>query len=269
MQFFDIRGTRYAFDQYGESGPLILFGHGLYFDRTMFAGIARSLAINHRCVCIDWPGHGNSGWRANGWTVQDLVDDVPELISALNARDAVLVGLSQGAAVFTRTALQHPDSVRALVVMDASPLAQDAAVVARSVAAAQVILGGSDSEVSALLDQTLQRMFCAHTRAHAPELVAQARDRMLAHPRGGLALALGLGRSYERIAEQLDKLRMPALILWGEADAATPPALIDHYRRIPDVTVQTFARAGHSLALEQPDAVTEALHRFLAAHHIQ
>jgi hypothetical protein len=36
VQFIDVRGTRYAFDQHGESGPLILFGHGLYFDRTMF-----------------------------------------------------------------------------------------------------------------------------------------------------------------------------------------------------------------------------------------
>ncbi|MGE3864120.1 MAG: alpha/beta fold hydrolase [Burkholderiaceae bacterium] len=268
MKSIEIGKFRYAFDEHGSSGPLVIFGHGLYFDASMFRTVAERLSDSWRCVCIDWPGHGSSSSPEQGWTIDDLVDDVPALIDAMGARQAVLVGLSQGAAVFTRVALKHPSVVRALVAMDASPLAPDPAVLERNEQASQVLRAGDDAQVAALFDAVVARMFSASTVSSQPLLVAQARARMDAHPRRGLSQAVRLSRSYRDIAGHLEHLSIPTLVLWGEDDRATPPALVEHYRRIPGVATETFPDAGHSLALERPDEVAAAIRRFLDAHAI-
>lgn len=268
MQGIEVRGLRYAYEQHGDAGPLVLFGHGLYFDRTMFAPVASALSDRCRCVCIDWPGHGGSSGRPGGWTVDDLVQDVAALIGAFGAERAVLVGLSQGAAVFTRVALKHPALVQALVLMDATPEQPPEAARQRVEAASATLEGGDEGEVSELLSGVVQRMFSPATHEHRPELPASAQACIRRHSRGGLAQAVRLPLSYRSVTQQLPSLAMPTLVLWGEDDQSSPIALLEHYRAIPGATVQTFPDAGHLVALERPADVSHAIREFLAANHL-
>ncbi len=263
-----VRGVRYAMRQHGTAGPLVLFGHGMYFDHGMFDAVARALAPRWRCVCLDWPGHGGSSWRDGGWSVQDLVDDSLALLDLLDAPQAVCVGISQGGAVFARLALQHPRRVRALAVLDASPEQPTEAARKHIREASATLVRGDPQQVQALFDNVAQRMFSPATHTARPELVVQARALWERHPREGLAQALLLPLSYASIVAQLPLLQPPALVLWGEDDTVSAPALLAHYRRIPGATVANVAQAGHSLALEQPQAVAQALLHFLDRHSI-
>jgi len=69
-----LNGTSYAYDEVG-SGPPIVFGHGLLASRAMFRAQMEALGDRYRCVSIDWPGYGDSGFREGGWTMHDMVDD--------------------------------------------------------------------------------------------------------------------------------------------------------------------------------------------------
>lgn len=263
-----VRGVRYTGRQHGTSGPVVLFGHGMYFDHGMFRAVARALAPRWRCICLDWPGHGDSGWRAGGWTVQDLVDDSVALLDLLQAPQAVCVGISQGGAVFTRLALQHPARVRALAVLDASPEQPAEAARSRILEASATLASGDPQRVQAVFDSVAQRMFSPATHASQPELVARARATWARHTLNGLAQALLLPLSYASIVAQLPRLRPPTLVLWGEDDTVSAPSLLAHYCHIPGASLQTVALAGHSLALEQPQAVARALVHFLDRHSI-
>lgn len=262
------RGVPYAIDEYGSDGPVVLFGHGLYFDRSMFESVAKALGAGWRCVCMDWPGHGQSGWRAEGWTVQDLVSDAVAMLDALGAKKAILVGLSQGGAVFTRLALQHPERVLALVIMDASPDAPPAIACQRMLDASAALASGDAKNVSDIYDSVVERMFSSATQMFNPTLIERSRARMSQHSLPGMAQAVRLGLSYQSIKTVLHTLAMPTLVLWGEDDQATPVALSEAYRAIAGVTLRTFPAAGHSLALEQPSKVAFELSRFFNEHGI-
>ncbi|MBN9476211.1 MAG: hypothetical protein ABS43_11220 [Bordetella sp. SCN 67-23] len=259
----DIRGTVYAYEESG-AGPLVLFGHGLYFDRAMFARQAEALADRFRCVRLDWPGHGDSGWRPQGWTVTDLVEDVAALIPALGAERAILVGLSQGGAVFTRTALAHPERVAALVVMNATPHAPASEARGRMEQACDTLAHGSPADREQLFRSIADRMFSPHARAVHPGRIAAARQVFARHDPAALALAVRLGLSYEDLVSALGDLAAPTLLLWGADDEISPLALARAYLgQTPDVRLVALPQAGHSAPLEQPEAVTRELAAFL------
>src|SRR5690349_12577743 len=116
----DVNGILYAYIEAGV-GPLVLLGHGTFGGKELLRPQLDRLSEAWRAVAIDWPGHGESGFRPDGWTVDDLVDAVPALIDALDEDTAMLAGVSQGGAVFMRAALRYPERVGALVNMCAGP----------------------------------------------------------------------------------------------------------------------------------------------------
>lgn len=270
MRMLRCRGVDYAVadaDGDGAQAPVLLFGHGLYFDHTMFADLIAAMGAGWRCVALDWPGHGGSGWHELGWSVQDLVQDTLALLDALGAQHAVAIGLSQGAAVFTRLALQHPARVRALVIMDASPAGATPQACERLRDAAHALASGDRARIAQVYDAAVQRMFSPVTHAQRPALVAAARARMELHPAAGMAHAVRLALGYESIEALLAQLAMPTLVLRGE-DGFLEPAALDAYHRIPSVQIRSIHAAGHALALEQPAQVADALGKFFRRNAI-
>ena len=104
----------------GESGPRVVFVHGLFGQGKNWTTVAKGLADRHRVTLLDLPNHGHSPWR-------DRVDylDMTELVAAeLRALDepVTLVGHSMGGKVSMQLALRHPELLRALVVVDVAPV---------------------------------------------------------------------------------------------------------------------------------------------------
>ena len=68
---------------------------------------------------MDMRGHGDSSWMSE-YSAATQVQDVVRLLDAVGTLSCILVGMSMGAAVATKTAVLHPDRVVALVVVDPS-----------------------------------------------------------------------------------------------------------------------------------------------------
>ena len=69
------------------------------------------------------------------------------------------------------------------------------------------------------------------------------------------------------VADQLALIRTPTLILVGVEDVATRPEQSERmHRAIPGSELAVLSRAGHSAPIEEPEAVTAELVRFLSAH---
>src|SRR4029450_13874190 len=104
----------------GESGPRVVFVHGLFGQGKNWTTIAKGLAGNHRVTLLDLPNHGHSPWT-------DRVDylDMAELVATeleqLGER-VTLVGHSMGGKVAMQLALRRPELLRALVVVDIAPV---------------------------------------------------------------------------------------------------------------------------------------------------
>jgi pimeloyl-ACP methyl ester carboxylesterase len=115
-----VADERLAVRTLGESGPRVVFVHGLFGQGKNWTTIARGLADSHRVTLIDLPNHGHSPWT-------DRVDylDMAELVATeleQLGEPVTLVGHSMGGKVAMQLALRRPELLRALVVVDIAPV---------------------------------------------------------------------------------------------------------------------------------------------------
>lgn len=103
----------------GESGPPVVFCHGLFGQGRNWTQIGKQLADAHRVLLVDLPNHGQSPWT----DAVDLVGDADRLAEVLTPLSPVtLVGHSMGGKVAMLTALRHPHLIERLVIVDISPV---------------------------------------------------------------------------------------------------------------------------------------------------
>jgi pimeloyl-ACP methyl ester carboxylesterase len=158
-----LNGTPYAYvDEGGAPGhPLVVFGHGLLAGREMFRAQIDALRDRYRCVSLDWPGHGDSGFPPGGWTMWDMGRDAAALVEHLGEARAIFAGLSQGGMAFMRLALERAGMVRALVLMDTSPAPGSPDVLPVVEEMAADIRHGDEATRSARIDTVQTTMFSA------------------------------------------------------------------------------------------------------------
>lgn len=104
----------------GETGPRVVFLHGLFGQGKNWTTVAKGLTDRHRVTLLDLPNHGHSPWT-------DRVDylDMADLVAAELAsygEPVALVGHSMGGKVAMTLALRRPELLRALVVVDIAPV---------------------------------------------------------------------------------------------------------------------------------------------------
>jgi pimeloyl-ACP methyl ester carboxylesterase len=263
----------------GDSGPRVVFVHGLFGQGRNWTTIARRLAEDgHRVTLLDLPNHGHSPWT-------DRVDylDMAELVAAELAtfgEPVTLVGHSMGGKVAMQLALRHPELLRALVVVDIAPTDypesggrtddpdEEASPFAAFIAAMQQIdladLGSREEADAALRTAVPSDMVRAFL------LQSLVRDGV--GPGGGWRWRLNL----DTLARDLGELRRfpapppgatyPGPVLW--IAGASSSYVLDRDRArmdelFPATRLVRVKHAGHWVHSEQPEVFLETLRRFL------
>lgn len=103
----------------GDTGPKVVFCHGLFGQGRNWTQIAKELSADHRVVMADMPDHGRSPWTESF----DYVEAAEQVAALLADEPAALVGHSMGGKIAMIVALLHPDLVERLVVVDVAPVA--------------------------------------------------------------------------------------------------------------------------------------------------
>lgn len=119
MAQIEANGATIVFQQSGE-GPDIVLLHGLAANRAFwFSSHVQPLVdAGYRVTVFDLRGHGYSGVTESGYSAPAMVSDLRALMDALDIRQAHIVGHSYGGGVALEFAVEHPQRVRSLVVMD-------------------------------------------------------------------------------------------------------------------------------------------------------
>jgi pimeloyl-ACP methyl ester carboxylesterase len=247
MHCYDVRGV-------GEL-PTVVLLHGLGADATPFGPLMLRLERHaRRVITPDHLGHGFSAGRSSELSAESLLGATTQTLDRLLTEPAIVVGNSLGGAVAVRYALQRPEKVRALVLV--SPA------------------GAHCNEEEW---KELKRVFEMSSRADASAFFRRLHKRppwflsLFAHELPA-AMASPPVRSFLRDAcnetalspEELGRLSMPVLLVWGEAEGLLPPSHLAYFERhLPRGTVIERPRGfGHSPHIDSPEALAALIVRF-------
>jgi len=102
------------------SGPALLLMHGFPHTWRVWEELIPSLALSHRVIAPDLRGLGDSDLADSGYDATTLADDMRGLLDALGEPSAAVMAIDAGAPPAFLLALEHPDRVSRLVLMESA-----------------------------------------------------------------------------------------------------------------------------------------------------
>jgi pimeloyl-ACP methyl ester carboxylesterase len=113
-----INGIRLHALEWGQQGPSIVLIHGLYDNADVWKSLAPLLAVDWHILAPDLPQADDSGVSKKDLDTQTQINDLMALIRSRKLSPVTLVGHSAGAEIALRTASQHPEVVRSVIMID-------------------------------------------------------------------------------------------------------------------------------------------------------
>ncbi|MGD9995005.1 MAG: alpha/beta fold hydrolase [Salinivirgaceae bacterium] len=111
-------GYDIAYTDQGKGAETIIFIHGLGSYLQAWTKNVEVLKNNYRCISIDLPGYGKSGKQPHSGKMTFYASIVNELVKQLNLGKVYLSGHSMGGQISITTALNHPEIVAGLILVD-------------------------------------------------------------------------------------------------------------------------------------------------------
>lgn len=115
-KYAEVKGLNLYYETYGSGEPLILL-HGGVGAIEMFGDVLPLLAAGRQVIAVDLQAHGRTADIDRPLSYEAMADDIAALIKTLGLEQADVMGYSLGGGVALRTAVQHPDVVRKLVLV--------------------------------------------------------------------------------------------------------------------------------------------------------
>jgi 3-oxoadipate enol-lactonase len=241
----------------------IVLSHSLGGDASLWDELAASLSAQHRVICFDHRGHGDSDTPAGPWRMADLASDAEQLLAEIDARfhsgPVVWVGLSLGGMVGQELALRCPQRLRGVVIASASGGYSAEGRETWRQRIASIEADGLES----VADATLQRWFSEGFRTARQATVARWRRRLVSTPQAGYLAASHAVMQHDTLA-RLPQVSVPALVVAAEQDLGMPVASLRQVAdAIPGAQWALIEGSGHLSAIESPAAFESAVRSFL------
>jgi pimeloyl-ACP methyl ester carboxylesterase len=254
--------------QMGAGAQPLVFVHGFCCDHTDWAAQMACFAPRYRCIAVDLPGHGASPGVPRAATIERFGASIADVLAARELRGAVLCGHSLGCRVVVEAALQAPERVKALILVDGSQFAPEMGQALRD-------LFARPEGFATVTGDWFRDMFTARSD---PAVVAAALARAGRMDRAlGERLLLDLQRyDVTRLGASLASLRIPVLALqstWTNArreraslrEGQGSPYLDMLRAGVPELAVEIVPDCGHFPQIDAPSATNAAIGRFLAS----
>ena len=255
------RSMRLHCQSLGAGLPVLIL-HGLFGSSDNWLGFARNLASQYRVLVPDFRNHGKSPHSAE-MNYPVMAEDLRELLDKHRAQSATVIGHSMGGKVAMQLALDHPERVSGLVVVDIAPRRYDRK---------------HDHILSGLLglDISRQKTRLEIETALSPSIPDSAVRRFLlkgveSDGQGGFRWRMGIreiAENYDRLGEAVhssNPFQEPVLFIRGERSdyiASTDEPAIR--RLFPKAHFAAIPRAGHWVHADNPGEFEETVMRWLS-----
>lgn len=238
-------------------GPVIVLLHGAGDSWHSFDRVLPLLPSGYRVFAVTLRGHGLSDHPDTGYSRADFAADILDFLGQLNIHHATLVGHSLGSFVAQKVAEQDNGHLDCLVLIGSGPGT-------RRSSGAQAVTSPF-AKLQDPIPYTFARDFQAST-IYAPvpawffeTMVAEA-QRVPAATWHGIGASVSGGDPLE----DLKRIEVPTLLLWGEKDSIFHREDQDTLlKTIPHASLIAYPETGHALHWERPEKFTQDLLAFM------
>jgi pimeloyl-ACP methyl ester carboxylesterase len=205
-------GVDYYYEIHGDGEPLLLLHGGLGSLDMFRSSVLPALAKDRQVIAVDLHGHGRTQLGDRAIDLIDIGDDLAIVLKDLGYGEVDVMGYSFGGGAAFRLAVQHPEHVRRLVLISAG-YAQDGFY--------PEMLPQQAAVSSALFDMMKETpMYISYKEvAPKPEEFPRLLDRMGEFMR----------KPYDW-SEDVKKLQMPVMIVFGDSDMYRPEHVVSFYK---------------------------------------
>ncbi|MCD0460455.1 alpha/beta fold hydrolase [Roseiconus lacunae] len=237
----------------GSGDQTVLFLHGLFGSPHHWQQVMERLSDRYRVIAPQLPVDYQPGRRQHGINaIADLSNQVREMIDAMDIEPFVICGNSLGGLIAIELCAGQPDYAKGLV------LAGSAGLFERSP------IGGSRPRPSKEFIRKTVTGIVHRKELVTEELIDDWYTSVSDRDYVRFVLRVSRATRDRTVEDELSKLDLPTMIIWGHQDTITPPSTGREFqRRIKGSRLEFIDDCGHAPNWEQPEAFADLLDEFL------
>lgn len=255
----------YVQDVNSEGNKTILFIHGWPANHKLFEYQFNELPKNgYRCIGVDLRGFGSSDKPWNGYSYNQMADDISAVVKALKLKDFVLAGHSVGGAIAIRYMARHNgEGVSKLILISAAAPS--------FVKTKEFPYGLNKEDVDKLINQTYsdrpkmlegfgEMFFFKHVTRPFSDWFFQ----LGLQAAGYSTIALATSLRDENLFKDITQITVPTLIIHGIHDKVCPIELGEAQEKaIKGSKLIPFSESGHGPFWEERDKFNKEVMGFI------
>jgi len=246
------------------SGPPILLIRGLVRCSDFWLEFEEVMRTFATVITMDNRGTGGSSKPLPPYTTGGMADDSAALVRGLGFRRVDVFGMSLGGMIAQKLALRHPGLVRRLV-LGATSAGRGRHARPPALASLVKLASVPFRSVEAANRMSTDMVLSAGYVRDNPGIVARWQQLLERWPVPKRAFLGQLGAAMgHRTGDDLAGLRIPTLVITGDADVLMAPENSERLARlIPGARLELLRGAGHDFPTEQPEETGRRLRGFL------
>jgi pimeloyl-ACP methyl ester carboxylesterase len=243
--------------------PVLFLLHGIMASLHTWDGWVEHLQNDFRIIRVDIPGFGLTGPYADDvYSIDRAVDMVDQLTDALEIDSFFLAGNSMGGYISWNFALQHPDKVKRMILLDAAGYPFEKPMLLGLLSTPVLKESMAFMTPKFIVEQTLNEVYGDASKVSS-EAIERYHQLMLreGNRTAVVSVLASLGHMNN---EGIKQLNIPTLIQWGEKDVWIP---LEHAQKFADDIVDSkvivYPGVGHIPMEEVPQQTAEDAKDFL------
>jgi pimeloyl-ACP methyl ester carboxylesterase len=260
MPYVNVEGAKIYYEIEGDGEPLLLC-HGVRGSHQNWEFFLPHLRDSFQVIMPDSRGHGQSTELTEPSTMDLYSTDMISLLDHLEIRRCIIAGHSMGGFIVQQMALDVPDRIKALILINTAPMVDVEG------AMAQIELG----KLSYGLSPKEAVLKLLEFEFHDPNKIRNTPgmlDLLFHSAEEGQRLANSHGSAQGacakfNIQDRVKEIKLPTLVLCGAEDKTFPCRWNKFYaENLPNATTQVIKGTSHSVQLEQPEELAQAIINF-------
>jgi pimeloyl-ACP methyl ester carboxylesterase len=252
----------------GSDAPVIILLHGSNADLYTWDAWAEGLKNDYRVIRFDQIGHGLTGPAMDDdYSPASFTEDIGEIADVLQLDSFVLAGNSMGGGIAMRYALEHPERLDGLVLVDAggAPIKREGG---GNLAFTLAGIPGLNSILATITPRSLAERSLAQSVSNQNIVTDEMIDRyweMARYPgnRAATLKRFSTPRTPFNAAE-IAQVKVPTLVMWGEEDTLIPYQAAGWFtEHLPNATLANYPSIGHLPHEEAADETVADLRAWL------